>query len=705
MKILIAMFLSTVLLLFVACGGEGPATAPSAIPTDPPDLGATVQAAVARALPTETPTPQPDIEATVAAGIAATRAAEPTPTPTPEPTPDLNATVEARMAATIAAMPTPTHTPTPTATPVPTPTPTATPTPVPTATPTPVPTATRRPTSTPTPTRTPIPTLSPSAALSEMVKRVRPAVVRIDSRFASGSGAIFETQGRTGYVITNHHVVEGVAEVDVTVNDSTPYRGKVLGTDPVRDLAVVSICCGSFRTLSFGDASRLEAGDEVVAIGYALGLSGEASITRGIVSAIRYDSNHMSDVIQTDAAINPGNSGGPMLSMTGQIVGINTFRIDESEGGRVAEGLGFAVSVKTVQQRLSVLKAGSPRPTPLPTRPPRPTPATVGGYGFGPIDGELQHEPSVDLIKTFYAGVDLSDMIVSATFVNPYSASSGSWDYGFIFRDTDATSDARFFQVVATSKGRWELAWRQGRGLDNQHIASGRIGRFDTTEGGENTLWLAAIGDSGLLFVNGEFMETLDLSAISGRGDIAAITGAYEGDERAGSVTKFQDFTVAPLSMGYGPASGSLLKDPEFISEHDSGLWTRDLIAEVTFSSPRDRNWDYGFVIRNPESMRLEVIGITGAGMWFHETRDSQEPEYTTVSDGFLRGTGASLQTRNYLLLIAIDDIGLFFVNGQLVARLDLSHNLDYGGMAVMAHFFRDHQGSPVFTDFNVWIP
>ena len=336
MNLLSGLAACLVLLLAVACGGGGGAFAPAAA-TATPDIDATVQAAVARALPTQTPTPVPDIQATVAAGIAATKAAEPTATSAPEPTPDIDATVEARMAATVAAMPTatPTSTPVPTATPAPTPTPT--PTPVPTSTPTPDPTATPRPTRRPTATPTPTPTRSPAVVLSEMVKRVRPSVVRIDSEFGSGSGAIFETQGRTAYIVTNHHVVDSVAEVTVTVNDSTEYRGTVLGTDPVRDLAVVRICCGAFRTLSFGSASGLEPGDEVVAIGYALGLSGEASITRGIVSAMRYVNSLRSDVIQTDAAFNPGNSGGPMLTMDGRIVGINTFRIVESAEGRTTQ--------------------------------------------------------------------------------------------------------------------------------------------------------------------------------------------------------------------------------------------------------------------------------------------------------------------------------------------------------------------------------
>ena len=197
-------------------------------------------------------------------------------------------------------------------------------------------------------------------------------MVRIETGSGTGSGAIFETQGRTGYVITNHHVVEGHGQVSVTVNDTTTYQGTVLGVDRFRDLAVVSICCGRFQALPFGDASRLEPGDEIVAIGYALGLSGEATITRGIVSAIRYYSDYRSDVIQTDAALNPGNSGGPMLSMSGEILGINTFGIDESNSGRSAQGLGFAVSGTTVQERIPTLRAGAPRPTP--TRRPTPTP-------------------------------------------------------------------------------------------------------------------------------------------------------------------------------------------------------------------------------------------------------------------------------------------------------------------------------------------
>ena len=523
-------------------------------------------------------------------------------------------------------------------------------------------------------------------------------MVRIETGTSSGSGVIFETQGQNGYIITNHHVVDGFSQVNVVVNDSATYRGTVRGTDHVRDLAVVSICCGSFHALRFGNASRLEPGDEVVAIGYALGIQGEATITRGIVSAIRYDTSLLSDVIQTDAAINHGNSGGPMLSMSGEIMGINTFGADKS----VSEGLNFAISATTVQQRIPTLKTARAAPTPMPTRRPTPTPSYGGGYGsgFGPVDGELWHDTSDGFIETEYAHVSLSDFIVSATFTNPYSATSNSWDYGFIIREPFTGSS---IQVVVTSRGRWELI--SGNEPPRKKVANGTLRTFNTGIVGKNKLWLAAIGERGLLFVNGEFISMLDLSSVTGAGDVAVITGAFKGDEVAGAVTRFEEFTVAPLTRAYGPASGRLQKEPGFIAEHDSGLWERDLVAEAMFSSPSGRDWDYGFVIRAPESTRLEVMGVIGDGQWFHKTRDVGDDEYTDVADGFLWASGATLSSSNHLILFAFEDIGLFFVNGQFVARLDLSHNQNYGGISVMGDFYLDHQGSPSFFNFKVWTP
>ena len=348
--------------------------------------------------------------------------------------------------------------------------------------------------------------------------------------------------------------------VSVIVNDSTTYSGSVLGTDSVRDLAVVSICCGSFRALPFGNAAALQPGDEVVAIGYALGLPGQATVTRGIVSAVRYDSAYRSEVIQTDAAINPGNSGGPMLSVSGEILGINTFRYDESQSGRPTEGLGFSISGTTVQQQTSTLRAGLPAPTPAPTRRPTATPTPGQTSDFGLTSGELRHDPSDGSIRAEYANVSIADTMVEATFVNPYSAASNKWDYGFIFRQ-EHTGPAIHFAV--TSDRRWYLAWRETPAAANQQVGGGTIPTFDTSAGGQNHLRVVAIKERGWLFVNGEFVSALDLSDVTGAGDVAVITGAFTGDQVAGAITRFENFQGERLSRRYGPPTGSWNRNRE----------------------------------------------------------------------------------------------------------------------------------------------
>ena len=532
-----------------------------------------------------------------------------------------------------------------------------------------------------------------------MVNEVRPAVVRIETSSGSGSGVIFDTQGSTGYVVTNHHVVEGNAEVRVTVNDSLTYLGTVLGTDQIRDLAVVRICCGSFEALQFGDASALRPGDAVVAIGYALGLPGQATVTRGIVSAVRYDSSYGSEVIQTDAALNPGNSGGPMLSLSGNILGINTFGYDKSQ----SEGLNFAISGTMVQSLVPALKAASPAPTPTPTPRPTATPTPGSAGGFGPISGELQHNPSDDLIEVEFADISMADMVVEATFVNPYSATSNDWDYGIMLRRYDSTGQQ--IQVVITSDRRWYLGWRERSDAENQRLGGGTIQNFNTGAGGRNHLRVVAIEGRGWLFVNGDFVSALDLSDVTGSGDVAVITGAFTGNEVSGSATRFENFKGESLRKRYGPADGKLEKEPGFIATHDSGVSARDVVIEAEFNNPQGSDWDYGFIIRNPEFDRLEVIVVTGGASWWHKARDVGDDEYTTKAYGFLSAIGINLLSKNQLMVVAIQESGWFFVNGQLVAKLDLGHNLDSGWVSAAGDFFIGHQGSPSFQDFNVWTP
>jgi serine protease Do len=154
-----------------------------------------------------------------------------------------------------------------------------------------------------------------------------------------GSGVIVSPDG---YVLTNNHVIDGAREVTVTLPDKREFTGTIVGTDPKTDLAVVKIEGKDLPTIPWGDASKLQVGEYVLAVGNPFGLN--STVTLGIVSAL--GRGHMGitqyeDFIQTDAAINPGNSGGALVNTKGELVGINTAIFSQSGG---YQGVGFAVS-------------------------------------------------------------------------------------------------------------------------------------------------------------------------------------------------------------------------------------------------------------------------------------------------------------------------------------------------------------------------
>ena len=391
--------LTALTLVTVLAGCSQPAP-----PIATPDIPATVAAAVREALPTATPTPTPDIPATVEAGIKAAMAALPTATPVLTPTPEPTAT--------------------------PTPEPTLTPTPTATATATPTPTPTPVPTDTPTPSPTALPTPIPPPDLATMIERVKSGVVRIETYSGGGTGFIFENDtSQSALVLTNYHVIEDAALVEVLVDEFRSYTGRVVGYDSVRDLAVLRICCGRFQTLDLQGSGSVKSGSEVVAVGYALGLTGEATVTRGIVSAFRYSPEHRAWVIQTDAPINPGNSGGPLLSPTGEVIGINTFIIREGTGVSF-EGLGFAISAQSIRGILSSLKQGSrvggPTPTPRPTSTPKPSPTPAGWRDY--INSNFDYSVSIP------AGWELDDSKYWYIRINSRDNKAHGWisvDYFF----------------------------------------------------------------------------------------------------------------------------------------------------------------------------------------------------------------------------------------------------------------------------------
>ncbi|HET6370753.1 MAG TPA: DegQ family serine endoprotease [Nitrospiria bacterium] len=169
-----------------------------------------------------------------------------------------------------------------------------------------------------------------------------------------GSGVIVDPNG---YIVTNNHVISGADEIKVVLADRREFKGKVVGSDPKSDVAVVKIDAKNLPTVPWGDSSKLQVGEYVLAVGNPFGLN--QTVTMGIVSAVGRANVGIADYedfIQTDAAINPGNSGGALVNVRGELIGINTAIFTRS-GGYM--GIGFAVPssmAKSVME--SLIKTG-----------------------------------------------------------------------------------------------------------------------------------------------------------------------------------------------------------------------------------------------------------------------------------------------------------------------------------------------------------
>ena len=177
-----------------------------------------------------------------------------------------------------------------------------------------------------------------------VIKKVNPQVVLIETDAGLGSGVIYDNKGD---IVTNAHVVGTSTTFKVTLNNGKSYSGTLVGTYAPDDVAVVRITAPGITPATFGDSSKLEVGDYVLAMGNPLGL--QSSVTEGIVSALSRQvseptGNTLPDVIQTSAAINPGNSGGALVDLSGQVVGIPTLAATDPQLGGSAPGIGFAIS-------------------------------------------------------------------------------------------------------------------------------------------------------------------------------------------------------------------------------------------------------------------------------------------------------------------------------------------------------------------------
>jgi serine protease Do len=210
--------------------------------------------------------------------------------------------------------------------------------------------------------------------VQEILSKIEPAVVSIRTRTLSLGDFLRAVPGQgagTGFVIasdgvivTNNHVIAGAQSIEVVFADDRKMPARVLGRDPTTDLAVVKVDAGDLPVAALGDSSALKVGDDVIAIGNALGLQGGPTVTRGIVSAedrtiTAENGTRLEHVIQTDTAINPGNSGGPLVNSAGEVVGINTAVAGD------AQNIGFSIAINAAKPIIDELRQGTTRSRPF----------------------------------------------------------------------------------------------------------------------------------------------------------------------------------------------------------------------------------------------------------------------------------------------------------------------------------------------------
>ena len=263
-----------------------------------------------------------------------------------------------------------------------------------------------------------------SIPTTEVVKLLTPSVVNITTELATTSlfNTPFPPNGIAtgiiltpdGHVLTNYHVVEIGQGITVTLNDGSNHEAEVVGMDPATDLAVIKIVdVEGLEPARLGDSSTLQVGEDVIAIGHAMGLPGAPTVSKGVVSALEraVNTTHNTtivDMVQTDASINPGNSGGPLVNSRAEVIGVNTVIVS------AGQSIGFAININDAQEvARQIIDQGFVRRGYLGVLPARITRQAAAYFGIDPeIEGILLRQVLPDTAADD-AGLMTGDIILS----------------------------------------------------------------------------------------------------------------------------------------------------------------------------------------------------------------------------------------------------------------------------------------------------
>lgn len=205
--------------------------------------------------------------------------------------------------------------------------------------------------------------------IKSAIDKIYDAVVLVETYknntvISSGTGFVYKKDETNGYIITNHHVIDGGNKFTVTLTNGTEVEATLLGSDEYSDIAILSIEPNAvIQVATLGESTNSEIGDTVFAVGSPLGKEYMGTVTKGIlsgkdrtvtVSSTSAKTSLMIEVLQTDAAINPGNSGGPLVNMNGEVIGVTSMKLVQDE----IEGMGFAIPIEIVNSLIDRLEKG-----------------------------------------------------------------------------------------------------------------------------------------------------------------------------------------------------------------------------------------------------------------------------------------------------------------------------------------------------------
>jgi len=346
------------------------------------------------------------------------------------------------------------------------------------------------------------------------------------------------------------------------------------------------------------------------------------------------------------------------------------------------------------------LPTATQTPTPVPTA----IPVSTGpGVQFGPVDGNLDHDPDSGFIPDYNSGVALRNAVVEATFVPPYY-DTRPWSSGFMLRWTDPLEQ---HIIVISGSGYWYHDLRAGT-ANAETVSSGYSPHIATSQGETNHIRVISLEDVGWLFINGNYIAELDLSGVSEAGDVMVIGSWFNEDQFAGETTGFEGFTVRSLQTVYGPEEGAIEHEPGGdIGFHDSFAWLADAVVEARFHNPysiTEGGWSPGFFLRNSEYDVAHVIGIASTGYWYHYVRAEPSAPWEQMQYMFSGHISTGPSGSNSLRVIALADEGWLFINGAYVSELDLSEWSMPGALATLNNYFSDNGIAGKFTNFDGFV-